>query len=79
LVAKEDEPYTRPWATVVVPAELVQSLQYPAVPVAAAAAAVMVFMVNTPEDTEPAVEDNGNDTSKVPVDDAAQLAGTEPV
>jgi hypothetical protein len=78
LVASEDEPYTSPCATVVVPAELVHRRQYPAVPVADAAAAVIEFMVSTPADTVPAVDDNASDASKVPVADAAQFAGTEP-
>ena len=55
---------TVPWATTVVPAELVQMRQYPAVPVAAAASEVMALMVSTPEDTVPMVADIGSEASR---------------
>lgn len=70
---------TLPWATTVVPALLVQSRQYPAVP-AAAVALVIAFAVSTPPLGAAA---NGFEHGSVPsnVPDAAvpQLAGADPV
>jgi hypothetical protein len=78
LRSEPDVP-TSPCATQVVPAELVQMRQYPAVPVAAAAAEVIVDMVRTPEDTVPIVADIGRLARSVPVAASAQLAGGEPL
>ena len=67
-----------PCATQVVPAELVQMRQYPAVPVAAAASEVMALIVRTPEEVVPIGFDMGSDASSVPLAAVAQLAGAEP-
>ena len=68
-----------PCAMQVVPALDVQMRQYPAVPLAAAAADVIALIVRTPEDVDPMGFDIGSDASSVPLAAGAQLAGAAPV
>ena len=75
----EPDTPTVPCATTVVPAELVAMRQYPAVPEFPVAVDVIVFIVSTPEDTVPIVDDIGRDTSSVPEAVVEQCAGTDPV
>ena len=69
-----------PCAMTVVPAELVHRRQYPGVPVAAAAAAVIAEAVRTPDEgAAPNGFEHGSDASNVPDAAVPQLAGADPV
>ena len=70
---------TVPWATTVVPAELVAIRQYPAVPALLVAVLVIVLIVSTPLETVPMVDDIGIETRSVPVAELEQWAGTDRV